>query len=124
MIIPEPFPPSPVPCAGYGNPDAKSGVESVAAYGWFGYTPQVPIGEIAIPGDDSHVQASKAHKLSGRSGRRLQVYRVSRHLCGITVVAILSAITLYSPTPARAQAAQKKVKDQGEYDLFTAVTKE
>ena len=44
----------------------------------------------------------------------------------MTVIAVLSAVTVYSPTPARAQAAQsqKKVKDQGEYDLFTAVTKE
>ncbi|HZT33149.1 MAG TPA: hypothetical protein VFA33_24895 [Bryobacteraceae bacterium] len=42
-------------------------------------------------------------------------------------MALLTALTVYSPAPARAQAAQphqKRVKDQGEYDLYNSVLKE
>jgi tetratricopeptide (TPR) repeat protein len=59
------------------------------------------------------------------------VHKLYRSLTGIAAVAIFSVVTLTGTAAealAQAQggqaAPQKKVKDQGEYDLFNAVTKE
>jgi hypothetical protein len=57
------------------------------------------------------------------------VHKFFRPLMGIATVALIGAVTLVGPArTARAQGApaqaQKKVKDQGEYDLFNGVTKE
>ena len=57
------------------------------------------------------------------------VHRFFRPLMGIATVALIGAVSLVGPArTARAQGApaqtQKKVKDQGEYDLFNGVTKE
>jgi hypothetical protein len=57
------------------------------------------------------------------------VHKFFRTLMGIAAVALIGAVSLVGPArTARAQGtpaqAQKKVKDQGEYDLFNGVTKE
>jgi hypothetical protein len=60
------------------------------------------------------------------------VHKLYRSLTGIAAVAVFSVVTLTGTAPlAQAQAAggqaaqpEKKVKDQGEYDIYTAVTKE
>jgi len=57
------------------------------------------------------------------------VHRFFRPLMGIATVALFGAVSLVGPARlAQAQGApaqaQKKVKDQGEYDLFNGVTKE
>ena len=57
------------------------------------------------------------------------MHKFFRPLMGIATVALIGAVTLVGPArTARAQGApaqaQKKVKDQGEYDLFNGVTKE
>jgi tetratricopeptide (TPR) repeat protein len=58
------------------------------------------------------------------------VQRFFKRLTGISVIAlgsVISCLAQASQTPASQPAAaakEKKVKDQGEYDLFTAVTKE
>ena len=53
--------------------------------------------------------------------------RFFKRLTGISVIALASVISGLAQTPATTPAPaakEKKVKDQGEYDLFTAVTKE
>ena len=59
------------------------------------------------------------------------MHKFFRSLAGVAAVAVLSALAFTAAAPrARAQAQggqaqpQKKVKDQGEYDIFNAVTKE
>jgi len=57
------------------------------------------------------------------------VHRFLKPLMGIAAVALIGAVCVGPARMARAQGApaaqaQKKVKDQGEYDLFNGVTKE
>jgi tetratricopeptide (TPR) repeat protein len=60
------------------------------------------------------------------------VQKYFRSLTGITAVAVFAVVAMTSGSPSagaqtptgQAAAPQKKVKDQGEYDIFNAVTKE